>query len=175
MHDISHLQEHLQEARADKDEYMRHPHSPLSEEQRETFAGLSYYPLNPDLILDLPLDRDVSTQPLVMETSTGDRREYARAGKVHFEVDGEGAEVTVYASEDGELFLPIRDATSGKETYGAGRYLEPVMLDDDHVLVDFNYLYNPYCAYNEMYSCPLPPRENWLKVPIRAGEKTFEE
>jgi uncharacterized protein (DUF1684 family) len=81
--------------------------------------------------------------------------------------------LTLYRGTDGDLFLPLRDATSGDETYGAGRYLEPLMLDDGRVLVDFNYLYNPYCAYNDAWSCPLPPRENWLTVPIRAGEKAF--
>jgi len=76
--------------------------------------------------------------------------------------------------EQGEkdLFIIFKDATSGKETYGAGRYLD---LDrhGDEIVIDFNYAYNPYCAYNPDWSCPLPPAENWLKVPIRAGEKNF--
>jgi uncharacterized protein (DUF1684 family) len=77
--------------------------------------------------------------------------------------------------EDDELFLPMRDATSGQETYGAGRYLEPELIAQGTVDVDFNYLYNPFCAYNPGYSCPLPPTENWLKVPIRAGEKNYSQ
>jgi uncharacterized protein (DUF1684 family) len=108
-----------------------------------------------------------------METSTGDSREYKRAGKVRFDVEGQAAELTIFQDSSGELFLPLRDATSGKESYGAGRYLEPDLIDDETVHVDFNYLYNPYCAYNEAYSCPLPPGENWLRVPITAGEKSF--
>ena len=108
-----------------------------------------------------------------METSTGDRQEYRRAGKIHFDVDGQTAQLTIFQDPEGELFLPLRDATSGKETYGAGRYLEPELIDDETVHVDFNYLYNPYCAYNEAYSCPLPPVENWLRVPIAAGEKSL--
>jgi uncharacterized protein (DUF1684 family) len=68
-------------------------------------------------------------------------------------------------------FLPFADSMAGKETYGAGRYLEPLALMGGKVLVDFNYAYNPYCAYNDLYSCPLTPWENRLKVPIRAGEK----
>jgi uncharacterized protein (DUF1684 family) len=107
------------------------------------------------------------------DTSTGETQSYQRAGIIRFAVDGQPAELTLYQGEQGELFLPLRDATSGTETYGAGRYLEPTPLDADRVLVDFNYLYNPYCAYNEAWSCPLPPRENWLTVPIRAGEQTF--
>jgi uncharacterized protein (DUF1684 family) len=153
--------------------FARDPHSPLSHDEQHRFQGLAYYPFNPALHMHLPLDRDVSDEPIVMDTSTGDSREYRRAGKIHFEVNGQPAELTVYADPDGDLFLPMRDATSGKETYGAGRYLEPEMAGEDEVQVDFNYLYNPYCAYNEAYSCPLPPLENWLRVPIEAGEKNY--
>jgi len=73
-----------------------------------------------------------------------------------------------------ELFLPFADATSGHETYSAGRYIDPHMLPDGRVEVDFNYAYNPYCAYNERWSCPLTPAENRIKVEVRAGEKNFE-
>ena len=73
------------------------------------------------------------------------------------------------------FFLPFADALAGKETYGASRYLEPEQLPNGRVLVDFNYAYNPYCVYNELFSCPLTPIENRLKVPIRAGEKLPEE
>lgn len=177
--------EHLHEAdeeqrlvafRRHKDEFMREdPHSPLGPEQRAEFNGLSYFPLNLALRCDLALDRDVSVEPITMETSTSGSREYRRAGKVQFEVEGESAVLMIYQGTLGELFLPMRDATSGKESYGAGRYLEPEMTTPDTVLVDFNYLYNPYCAYNEQYSCPLPPLENWLQVPIKAGEKKFRD
>ena len=109
-----------------------------------------------------------------MQTSTGDEQSYYRLGTVEFEVEGQPARLAVYKSaQHDELFLPFRDATSGKETYGAGRYLEPVESSDGKLLVDFNLAYNPYCAYSEHYSCPLPPLENWLKVPIRAGEKGY--
>jgi uncharacterized protein (DUF1684 family) len=108
-----------------------------------------------------------------METSVGGNQEFQRAGTIRFEVEGEPAQLTVFQDPGGELFLPLRDATSGKETYGAGRYLEPEVVDEEALHVDFNYLYNPYCAYNEAYSCPIPPVENWLRAPIRAGEKSF--
>jgi uncharacterized protein (DUF1684 family) len=160
--------------RTEKDEWLRQdPHSPLPEDARTTFTGLSYYPFDERYFLILPLDEEVSEEPVRVETSTGESHEYTRAGKVHFEVDGQEAELTVFEGSEGELFLPMRDATSGKETYGAGRYLEPEPLEDGSVLVDFNQLYNPTCAYDARYSCPLPPPENWLRVPIRAGEKTF--
>jgi uncharacterized protein (DUF1684 family) len=112
-----------------------------------------------------------------METSTGDEREQYRWGRVQFEVDGQLAELKIYSDYDGEaLFLPFKDQTHGRETYGAGRYLDnhrPGLrrIGADQIELDFNYAYNPYCAYSPNYSCPLPPRENWLAVPIRAGEK----
>jgi uncharacterized protein (DUF1684 family) len=114
-------------------------------------------------------------EPIVMQTSTGDQQTYRRAGVVRFDVDGRPTQVTLYSSPDmHELFLPFRDATSGKDTYGAGRYLEVERpAGESRVVIDFNVAYNPYCAYNPNWSCPIPPGENWLAVPIRAGERTF--
>jgi uncharacterized protein len=167
-------QEYATALRAAKDEYMRDdPGSPLGKQEPGSFGGLKYYPYDPTLALELPLDRDVPSEPVQMGTSTGDSREYRRVGKIHFRVQGAPAEVTLYGEPD-NLFLPIRDATSGHATYGAGRYLEPEMTGDDTVFVDFNLLYNPYCAYNEQFSCPLPPVENWLQVPIEAGEQNYK-
>jgi uncharacterized protein len=168
----------LEDFRADKDEFFRDdPRSPLTPNQRSGFDGLAYFPEEPGLEIHANLetqgvDRD---EAIEMQTTTGGLQVYRRAGVVRFEVDGESAVVTLYASEDmRELFLPFRDATSGKETYGAGRYLEVDLPGPDgRVRVDFNTAYNPYCAYNPDWSCPIPPGENWLSVPVRAGEKTF--
>jgi uncharacterized protein (DUF1684 family) len=168
----------LDEFRAEKDAFFREdPQSPLTAGQRAAFHHLTYFPHEEWLVVDGRLetegvDRD---ERIVMQTTTGGEQEFRRAGVVRFEVDGEPAQVTLYAASDtDDLFLPFRDATSGKETYGAGRYLdvEPPGRAG-HVVVDFNYAYNPYCAYNPDWSCPIPPGENWLAVPIRAGEKTF--
>jgi uncharacterized protein len=93
-----------------------------------------------------------------------------RYGTFKFNVDGQQAELTLFSDPHG-FFLPFADALAGKATYGAGRYLAPKQLPNGKLLVDFNYAYNPYCAYNELFSCPLTPIENRLKVPIRAGEK----
>jgi len=87
-------------------------------------------------------------------------------------VEGQIAELTIYADQDG-FFLPFVDSLAGSETYPAGRYLEPEPLSDGELLIDFNLAYNPYCAYNDQWSCPLTPFENRLKVPIRAGEKIY--
>ena len=175
MDEASHDEHALAAFRQAKDRFMaQDPHSPLGHEQRHAFRGLSYYPHDPSLQLTLALDAEVPAGAVTVDTSTGESQEYRRAGRVRFEVEGQPAELMLYRGAGGDLFLPLRDATSGAETYGAGRYLEPLLLDDGRVLVDFNYLYNPYCAYNEAWSCPLPPRENWLAVPIRAGEQTFQ-
>jgi uncharacterized protein (DUF1684 family) len=161
----------LADQREEKDYHFRHdPYSPIPWEEREGFTGLVYYPPSIDLRLTLPLDRE-SAEPIQFQTSTGDVRHYNRIGTIAFSVEGTATTLALYEGEPGEFFLPFRDATSGTETYGAGRYLEPIEIERGTFLVDFNLAYNPYCAYSEDYSCPLPPIENWLKVPIRAGEK----
>jgi hypothetical protein len=168
----------LEEFRRDKDEFFREdPRSPLTAEQRRTFEGLAYFPENPALLIRAALETEGVDldEDIVLPTTTGGEQRYRRAGVIRFEVDGEPARVTLFASRDtAELFLPFRDSTSGSESYGAGRYLEvdPPGLDGA-VQVDFNYAYNPYCAYNPDWSCPIPPGENWLSVPIRAGEAAF--
>ncbi len=149
------------------------PHSPLTAEQRRSFRGLDYFDENPRLVITATIDRNVDHDEVRMATSGGEEQVYERYGLVRFRVDDQRTEIVLYASDDSdELFIPFRDATSGHETYGAGRYLE-VHTHGDDVTIDFNYAYNPNCAYDPSWSCPLPPAENWLKVPIRAGEKIF--
>ena len=111
-----------------------------------------------------------------MQTSTGAERVYERLGWVTFSVHGVSARLALYApegdSQPSEAFVPFMDATSGLETYEGGRYLE-AELTGESVTLDFNLAYNPYCAYADHWSCPIPPLENRLKVAILAGEKTF--
>ncbi len=159
--------------RKSKDDFFaRHPQSPLTPEQREVFTGLSYFPENPALNLTLPIEVFEVQEEFDMQTSTGDIQHYRRHGKIHFAVDGQPAELTIYANPRG-FFLPFVDSQANVETYGAGRYLDPEVLPDGRFHIDFNLAYNPYCAYNEMWSCPLTPFENRLKLAIRAGEKNF--
>lgn len=162
--------------RAAKDRFFKeHPQSPLTEEQRAAFAGLRYFPERPELRLALPVEPFADESTIVMQTSTGDAQEYRRLGRLRFTVDGQEAILTLFADEAGGLFLPFADALAGQETYGAGRYLEPEPLADGRVLLDFNLAYNPYCAYNDEWSCPLTPPENRLRLAIRAGERLFHE
>jgi uncharacterized protein (DUF1684 family) len=167
----------LERFRAQKDAFFKtHPQSPLTAEQQATFAGLRYFPENPELRLVLPFEEFAGKQDLVMQTSTGDERHYTRYGRLHFTLDGQDMALTLYADENsGAFFLPFADALRGRETYGAGRYLDPELLDNGEFLVDFNLAYNPYCAYNDDWSCPLTPLENWLSVPIRAGEQLYKD
>ena len=164
----------LKGLRKEKDEFfVRHPQSPLTGEQKKVFSGLNYYEENPDLRLEidvLPFDQQ---EEIEMQTSTGDIQKYLRFGRIRFIVGGQPAELTIYTNEHG-YFLPFVDAMAGVETYPAGRYLEPESLPGGKFLVDFNLAYNPYCAYNERWSCPLTPLENRLKIALRAGERLPE-
>ena len=173
----------LEQFRAQIDDFIgHHPQSPLSTEDRYDFEGLNYYEANDDLIITATVTRLPDDEPLVkMDTSTNEVRLYRRWGQFSFTIDGQPAQLTIYSDPHGhDLFLPFKDSTNGQETYGAGRYLDnhrPGLhqLSNAQMEVDFNYSYNPYCAYSVTYSCPLPPRENWLNVPIRAGEKKFRD
>jgi hypothetical protein len=141
--------------------------------ERARFDGLRYFPPNPQLQLQLLVEpADGST--LEIATSDGSTRRFRRCGGVRFEIDGEQAELVLLSRQDEHgFFVPFRDATSGKESCGAGRYLDVEPGRDGRVQLDFNLAYNPDCAYNEAFSCPLPPPENWLRVPVRAGEAAY--
>ncbi len=163
----------LLEFRKMKDDFFVHDgNSPLTPAQKKAFKGLKYFPPNPSLNLELTVDEFTQKQHIEMQTTTGDIQVYERYGMFRFDVDGQKAELTIYHSSDG-FFLPFVDALASKETYPAGRYLEPEPLGGNRFRVNFNLAYNPYCAYNDYWSCPLTPFENHLKVPIRAGEKLF--
>jgi uncharacterized protein (DUF1684 family) len=165
----------MQEFRKMKDDFFAHDgESPLTPKQKKDFKGLKYFPLNPALDLEVSVIEFPEKQQIEMQTTTGDIQEYQRFGRFSFMVDGQPAELTIYQSDSG-WFLPFVDSLSGKETYPAGRYLEPELLGNGRFRVDFNLAYNPYCAYNDYWSCPLTPFENRIKVPIRAGEKLFHK
>jgi uncharacterized protein (DUF1684 family) len=159
--------------RKEKDEFFRTSHhSPLGHSDRSDFAGLDYFDPNPELVFTLPVKPGDGSEVRV-QTSDQQERVYRTAGTITFEVDGQTVELTLYDTGHPGYFLPFRDATSGKSTYGAGRYLDIEPNDDGTVTVDFNMAYNPSCVYDDAYSCPLPPVGNWLQVPIEAGEKNY--
>ena len=159
--------------------------SPLSPEQKQSFGGLHYFPVDPAYQVKAELERSETPQQITMSVSQGNERPMLEWGTLHFTLSGTDLRLAAYKPGDilpdelqeAGLFVPFRDATSGKETYGAGRYLdiEDDPNEDGTYTLDFNLAYNPWCAYSDEYSCPLPPPRNWLKVPVNAGERTFEE
>lgn len=167
----------LTELRQAKDAFFKTDlQSPLQADQRKAFTGLNYYPENPLLRFDLDLEKAAKLEHIRMATSTGDEQEYIHVGQIRFKVGEQEAILQVYVSASGgDYFIPFVDGTAPVETYGAGRYLEPEDLGNGRLHVDFNLAYNPFSAYNDLWSCPLPPRENRLLVRIEAGEKKFHE
>lgn len=170
--------EKLKESRAEIDRFMREgDRSPIPPDKRDVMLPLNYY--EPNLLYSTAAQLDLSPQgsrPVAeMPTSTGSIMRYERVGFLRFTLMGEemslGAFVPEGTQQISELFVPFADATSGKETYPAGRYLNLEPRSTGLYQVDFNYAYNPYCAYNKEYECPYPPPTNRLKVPILAGEK----
>jgi uncharacterized protein len=161
-------------SRQQKDEFFKsHPQSPLTPEQQAAFTGLRHYNPNPALEFTLRIEPIADGKFVQVQTTTGDTRMMKRYGRFTFPVDGQETTLTLYEADYG-FFLPFVDGSAGKETYPAGRYLEPEYLGDNRFHIDFNQAYNPYCAYGDGWSCPITPAENRLTVAIRAGEKLPE-
>ncbi|GAA4684462.1 DUF1684 domain-containing protein [Phytohabitans rumicis] len=167
--------------RAARDDlFAAHPQSPVPAEERSAFAGLRYFPENPAAVVDVPLEPSSGG----LELDTGGPDGVVRYRRVAVAATPWGP-LTLFWIEayGGGLFLPFRDGTYGKQTYGAGRYLTDtvkgtfgrgvVVLPGDRVRLDFNYAYNPSCAYSPEWLCPLAPEENRLVAPIEAGELTY--
>ena len=169
----------IEQERKEKDHWFRESHeSPIPHELRHGSQGLAYYPVDPDLRFRVKLSLYPTQEVLRFPTSKGTGQDYFRHGYFEFPVEGRTVQLNVYKpvhSHSGRefLFLPFRDATSNKETYGAGRYIDLEPEASGMYDLDFNRAYNPYCAYSDDYVCPLPPPENWLPVAIRAGEKAW--
>jgi uncharacterized protein (DUF1684 family) len=162
-------------ARSAKDAALREAGSPVPADKRSQFLPLSYFPIDPAYAVPAAFTESPPGPRVEMQTSQNEPRQMERAGVLDFTLRGQrlhlGAFVEVGQSRD-RLFVPFTDQTSGTETYHAGRYLDIARSRTGIYVVDFNRAYNPYCYYNPRYDCPLPPRENRLAVPIRAGEKT---
>lgn len=169
----------LRENRAEKDRFLaEHPQSPIPPAERDDFDGLEYYPPEPDYRVRATVERHETPEPLELETTDGPPVRYLRPYTLSFEVDGRQCSLCAYRQEtddDGGLFVPFRDATSGAETYDLGRYMdlrpERTPGDGEAVPLDFNLAYAPFCAFSDAFACPLPPAENHLDVAIRAGER----
>jgi hypothetical protein len=142
------------------------------------FAGLKYFDPDPGFRFETELHRSPVSGSVIMTTSKGTRQLFNAPGYFELPIEGRAVRLSAYQSaerEDQSIFVPFRDATSGSESYGAARYLDLEVEHDNSYVVDFNYAYNPYCAYSDAYACPLPPGENWLTVAIRAGERKYHD
>ena len=174
--------------RGGRDELFRHhPQSPIEPEERDTFTGLHYFDNDPSYRVEARVEQADGSE-LVIDTGGEDGAvRYRRAGTLRFALDGKDCRLTVLSLVQyaGGLFVPFRDRTAGRETYGGGRYLFDTAKDTDglvleitpgssDVVIDFNYAYNASCAYSPRWACPLAPPENHLSVEVRAGEKIYK-
>ena len=161
--------------RVDRDRLFRdHPESPLPPEARGDFQGIQYWPYDPAMRFEADVET-LPAEPVTATSLSGDAYRLDRIGRVRLPIgDLEVYWIAVYG---GGVFLPFRDATSGSETYGAGRYLLDTIKgadlggSGDRLVLDFNYAYHPSCAYDPRWSCPLAPPANRLAIPVRAGER----
>lgn len=173
--------------RAERDsEFRDAERSPLSDADREAFAGLKYYPLAENFAVKAAFTRTQGGPVFLMPTTGGDSKRFVRTGIISFELDGRAFQLTAYEGESqatdakwleeyGDIiFIPFRDRTSGGETYGTGRYIYIPRPAGDELVMDFNLAFNPSCAYQSKFSCPIPPKENFLDIEIRAGERNYK-
>jgi len=178
--EISKWKEDLEREREMKDRFFaEHWQSPIPVKERTRFKGLDYFPLDPAYRFELDLHEHEERRAVRMAYTKGQEQDFLRWGEFRFKVGDKEQAIQAYKSDPAEerLFILFRDATSGKETYGAGRYLDLEPDRDRTVegkwILDLNKAYNPWCVYSEDYTCPFVPPENRLEVPIRAGEKNY--
>ncbi len=152
--------------------------SPLKDKDRKNFESLEFFKFDPTFVVEARLVVTPDEIPFKMKTSTGRLPVYKKYGELEFELKGETFKLNIYQNleleeEEDYLFLPFLDNTNGDTSYGGGRYIETKIPDGDILVLDFNIAFSPYCAYNEKYSCPIVPRENYLPIEIKAGVKAF--
>ena len=157
--------------------------SPLKEKDLKMFKALEFFPYDSAYIVEATLKRTPDEKPFKMKTTTDRLPVYIKYGEVTFQLKGGTYQLNIYQNLDlmdeggyeDYLFLPFLDDTNGEESYGGGRYVEGRIPDGDILEIDFNKAYNPYCAYNEKYSCPIVPRENYIPEKVEAGVKVFKK
>lgn len=177
--EIAHYQDSLENIMRNPDE------SPLSAKDFANFDSLDFYPINLDYYIVARFVRTPNQPSFEMATTRARVKQpvYEKYGEIYFELEGQEIMLPVYQSHDlremeewkNYLFLPFRDPTNKTETYGGGRYLELWNTGADSIVVDFNRAYNPYCVYNNKYSCPIVPKENNIPLPVFAGEKRYKK
>jgi uncharacterized protein (DUF1684 family) len=164
-------------------EYKDASTSPLKDKDRENFKGLEFFKFDSAYVVKAHFERTPNEKTFKMKTTTDRLPEYVKYGVVTFNLKGNEYHLNVYQNQDltekegleDYLFLPFLDDTNGEESYGVGSYIDLAIPKSDTLEIDFNRAYNPYCAYNEKYSCPIVPRENYLPLRVEAGVKAFHK
>jgi uncharacterized protein (DUF1684 family) len=157
--------------------------SPLKDKDRKDFKGLDFFKFDSTYVVTAIFERTPNETPFEMKTTTERLPVYVKYGVITFNLKGNDYQLNVYQNQDlmkkegydDYLFLPFLDDTNGEETYGGGRYIDLRTPEADELVIDFNKAYNPYCAYNEKYSCPIVPRDNYLDLKVEAGVKIFQK
>ncbi|GAB2957249.1 DUF1684 domain-containing protein [Hymenobacter coalescens] len=178
--DDQYLYKLKQERKQKNEQFRSHRESPLPEELHENFDSLRYYPANAAWRLTAHLERLPAGDTISLPLTEGGADKYTRFGRARFTWQGHEQTLTLLqrvSKTDKTLFVPFTDKTNGRGSYGGGRYLdvETPGENDQQVVLDFNRTYNPYCAYGTNFSCPMPPKENWLAIEVPVGEKTYKD
>ena len=178
---ISLQEKRVMEWRKERDAFFKsHVRSPLTPKEKRSFKGLKYYPFDPRYVFVGQIERTILhiNNPeyyATFPTNKGTNKRYIRYGKFHFKLDGKEYTVEIYKSILSDaLFIPFKDKTNGKESYGGGRYIDAEILPGYKMVLDFNMAYYPSCAYNDKFICVLPPKENTLNIEIQAGERNLK-
>lgn len=164
-------------------EFASKEESPLTEEDLASFESLEFYPIDSSFIVTAALTFHEDSEPFAMKTTTDRLPVYKLYATARFEISGKNYELEIYQNEklvltpeyEDYLFLPFTDLTNGNGSYGGGRYIDLSLPEGDSIIIDFNQAYNPYCAYNDKYSCPIPPKSNDLNLAVTAGVKAFHD
>jgi len=165
----------------EKDDYCKSDDSPLLKEDIPNFKGLHYFEYDPNFRFEGPIHIYENPDTVIIYGSKKDERPSIKYGYFEFSFNENKHQLQIFKifpkkPQQGDyLFLGFTDATSNKETYGGGRYVNLELNEENFYIVDFNYAYNPYCAYNPKYSCAIPSRENHLSIAIEAGEKKYHD
>ncbi len=174
----------LKKERKVKDLEMRSvDNSPIEDNEKANFRKLKYYRPKVSFRKEAMVERFDQATHFLMKTTTERLPEYSHYGIATFRHKGKEYTLTIYQNielvkkpgYENHLFIPFNDKTNGAETYGGGRFLDITETGEDKLMIDFNKAYNPYCAYNHKYSCPIPPEDNNLQLKIKAGEKKWHE
>jgi hypothetical protein len=178
---LSAQEKQVMQWRKERDIFLKnHERSPLLPEEKKHFKSLTYYPFDPKYVFAGPIERYVFNinNPkyyATFLTNKGTNKRYLRYGRFRFRLNEKDYAIEVYKSILSDaLFIPFKDKTNGKETYGGGRYVDAEILSGYKMVLDFNMAYFPSCAYNEKFVCALPPRENTLEIEILAGERDLK-